>query len=180
MPAYSRRRETIVWIAGWPLWRQRARRRILSRAAVHVDDHAEVCAGLLIRDVGPLTVPRGCYLGPRMTIDTSGPIVLGENVGIGDNVSLVTGAHRIGAPDGRAGEHHAEGITIGTGTWIGSGAMVLPGVTIGPGCVVGAGAVVTSDLRAHGLYVGVPARHVRDLPLDAVSQEPPTTDGILV
>jgi maltose O-acetyltransferase len=41
--------------------------------------------------------------------------------------------------------------------------VILPSVTIGPGCIVGAGAVVTKDLEPNGVYVGVPARRVREL-----------------
>ncbi|WP_372495087.1 acyltransferase [Nocardioides pinisoli] len=50
------------------------------------------------------------------------------------------------------------------GAWIGAAVTVLPGVTIGPGCVVAAGSVVTADCQANGLYAGVPARRIRDLP----------------
>ncbi|WP_249354641.1 DapH/DapD/GlmU-related protein [Rhodococcus sp. USK13] len=52
---------------------------------------------------------------------------------------------------------------VGDGCWIGAGAIILPGVTVGEGCVVGAGAVVTRDCSPNGLYVGSPARRVRDL-----------------
>ena len=41
--------------------------------------------------------------------------------------------------------------------------MILGGVTIAPGCVIGAGAVVTRSTERDGVYVGVPARRVRDL-----------------
>ena len=37
-------------------------------------------------------------------------------------------------------------------------------VRIAPGCVIGAGAVVTKDLDRPGVYVGNPARLVRELP----------------
>jgi len=42
--------------------------------------------------------------------------------------------------------------------------MVLPGVTIGRGTVVGAGAVVIKDCDPNSLYVGNPARKVKQLP----------------
>jgi maltose O-acetyltransferase len=41
----------------------------------------------------------------------------------------------------------------------------MSGVTVGPGAVVGAGSIVTHDCDAHGLYVGTPARWIRDLPM---------------
>jgi maltose O-acetyltransferase len=38
-------------------------------------------------------------------------------------------------------------------------------VTVGDGCVIAAGAVVAKDCEPNGLYVGVPARRARDLPV---------------
>jgi maltose O-acetyltransferase len=74
-----------------------------------------------------------------------------------------TSPHDLGDAHKRAGAYRSAPIAIGAGTWIGTRAIVLPGVTVGPGCVIGAGSVVTGDLDAHGEYVGVPARRIRDL-----------------
>jgi acetyltransferase-like isoleucine patch superfamily enzyme len=43
---------------------------------------------------------------------------------------------------------------------MGAGAKILDGVTIGHHAVVGAGAVVRTDVPAHAVAVGVPARVV--------------------
>jgi len=64
---------------------------------------------------------------------------------------------------GRAGPATWRSIVVGDGTWIGANVVILPGVTIGAGCVTGAGSVPAGDYRPDGLYVGVPARRVRDL-----------------
>lgn len=60
---------------------------------------------------------------------------------------------------------------------------VLGGVTIGEGCIIAAGAMVTKDVPDNTLYGGVPARFIRDLPIDdqsggssrAASKEPADT-----
>ena len=51
---------------------------------------------------------------------------------------------------------------------IGSNTVVLPNVTVGEGCAVGAGSVVTRDLEPWGIYVGSPARRVRDRPREKI------------
>lgn len=51
-------------------------------------------------------------------------------------------------------------IRVQYGASIGAGAIILPGVTIGRFAMVGAGAVVTTDVVAHGLVIGNPARLV--------------------
>ena len=61
-----------------------------------------------------------------------------------------------------------EPIRVEAGSWLGAGVLVLPGVTIGHGSVIAAGAVVTKSTCADGLYAGVPARRVRDLPAGTI------------
>jgi maltose O-acetyltransferase len=109
-------------------------------------------------------------LGDRVFINSDvilhnyGGIVLEDDVAIAPGALLTTARHEIGSADRRQGKLTTDPIRIGAGSWIGAGAVVLPGVTIGSGCVVGAGAVVTRDCAPNGLYLGVPARRVRELP----------------
>jgi sugar O-acyltransferase (sialic acid O-acetyltransferase NeuD family) len=53
------------------------------------------------------------------------------------------------------------GVEIGQGVLLGAGSSVTPRARIGAWSVVGAGAAVVSDLPAHSVCVGVPARAVR-------------------
>jgi maltose O-acetyltransferase len=108
----------------------------------------------------------GCNIG--CTFDNLGPIRIGKHVYIGHQVLFLTSAHDVD-PGGEhvAGRVLGKGITVRDGAWIGARATIMPGVTVGEGCVVGAGAVVTKDCAPHGMYLGVPARRVRDLlPVD--------------
>ncbi len=54
-------------------------------------------------------------------------------------------------------------VTIGTGTYVGSGALIREGVTIGPWSLVGMGSVVLGDVPAGQVWVGNPARYLRDV-----------------
>ena len=46
---------------------------------------------------------------------------------------------------------------------IGSGAILMCGISVGSGAIVGAGAVVTQDIPAGQIWVGNPARYLRDI-----------------
>lgn len=52
---------------------------------------------------------------------------------------------------------------IEKGCLIGIGAIVLNGVRIGAGSIIGAGAVVSKSIPPSSLWVGVPAKHLRDV-----------------
>ncbi|MDJ0715956.1 MAG: gamma carbonic anhydrase family protein [Prochloraceae cyanobacterium] len=55
------------------------------------------------------------------------------------------------------------GAHVERGCLIGIGAIVLDGVRIGSGSIIGAGSVVTKDVPARSLFVGTPAKRMRDV-----------------
>lgn len=55
-----------------------------------------------------------------------------------------------------------KGIKIEDDVWLGAGVKILDGVTIAKGCVIGANAVVTKDTEPLGIYVGVPAKKIKN------------------
>jgi maltose O-acetyltransferase len=111
-----------------------------------------------------VTIGRGSFVNYGCFFDELGTIQIGEHCQIAQQVSFVSSGHAIGPPDARAGEIVAAPVAIGAGTWIGARATILAGVTVGEGCVIAAGAVVTRNCDPNGLYAGVPACRIRDLP----------------
>ncbi len=53
-------------------------------------------------------------------------------------------------------------ITLEEDVWLCANVTVTADVKIARGCIIGANAVVTRDTEPYGLYVGVPARRLRD------------------
>lgn len=137
-------------------------RRRLRRTGVFLDDSVFVHWTARV-DPG-VRLGSGTWVNEGAKIDQQ--TVVGTEVGIAPGAFLCTVTHEIGAPGRRAGHPYRRGITVGDGCWIGANATILPGVHVGEGCVVAAGAVVTGDCAPNGLYAGVPARRVRDLPTD--------------
>jgi maltose O-acetyltransferase len=110
-----------------------------------------------------VTIGQGCWINYGVWFDNSAPIVLGERVNVGHQVLFATSSHELGTQHRRSGPPAAAAIVIGDGTWIGARATIMSGVRIGKGCMIGAGALVAQDCQANGMYVGVPARRVREL-----------------
>lgn len=104
-------------------------------------NHIRIGARSNVQDGSVLHVSR-----PYPGNDQGWPLILGEDVVIGHKVVI-------------------HGCTIGNRVLVGIGAIVLDGVIVEDDVVVGAGSVVTPGkrLESRGLYVGNPARRMREL-----------------
>lgn len=108
-----------------------------------------------------LTIGQRSVFNVHCFFDLAAPISIGEFVGFGPQVMLITGAHQIGEATSRLGPLDPKPIHIGNGAWLGARCTILPGVTIGSGAVVAAGSLVTKDVPPNTLVGGVPARQIR-------------------
>ncbi len=113
-----------------------------------------------------MVIGTGTWIGQQCFIHSAGGVVIGNNVGIGPSVKIITSYHQ---EEGRSKPIlHSKvafaPVDIQDNVDIGVGAIVLPGVTIGKGAQIGAGAVVTSDVAAYAIVVGVPAKTLRFRP----------------
>ena len=114
---------------------------------------------------GEVTIGQDCFINRHCVFDPgSASIVIEDGVTLGVGVVLAANTHEIGPTEKRARGNKSSSIRIGRGSWLGARVVVLPGRTVARGCILGAGAVLTRDTSADGVYVGVPARRVRDLP----------------
>ncbi|WP_439370454.1 serine O-acetyltransferase [Bradyrhizobium sp. PMVTL-01] len=92
-------------------------------------------------------------LGSGVYLDHATGIVIGANVVIGDDVTILQNVSI-----GRHSELPARSPRIGRGVYIGGGATILGDISIGDFAKIGAGTVVTSDIPAGCTAVGNPAR----------------------
>lgn len=99
-------------------------------------------------------------------------VIIGDDVFIGVNVSLVTPIHPLlneerkirFKEDGTPYDLEYGGpIEIGSGTWIASNVIVGPNVRIGKNCVIGMGSVVTKDIPDGYLAYGNPCKPIRKI-----------------
>jgi maltose O-acetyltransferase len=151
-------------VAASALCPDRARQFVLRLGGATVGQ-ARIRAGL--RVTSPLlTMGSGVFINNDCRITNRARVTLMDRVTMAPGVLIVSGTHELGPSRRRAGRLKAEPVVIGEGAWLGAGCVILPGVTVADGCVIGAGAVVTRSTEPDGLYVGVPAVRVRDLPAE--------------
>lgn len=84
-------------------------------------------------------------------------VVIGNNVLIGPNVTIVTELHHKDIESRQNGIVYASPVVIEDNCWIAVNTVILPGVTIGKGSVVGAGSVVARDIPPGSIAMGSPA-----------------------
>ena len=125
---------------------------------VQLEEGASVWFQAVLRgDNDTITVGRDSNIqdGVIIHVDPGYPCTIGERSVIGHKAVL-------------------HGCSIGHEVLIGIGAIVLNGAKIPDGCLVGAGALVSEnkELESGYLYMGVPARKVREL-------RPEEREGIL-
>lgn len=93
-----------------------------------------------------------------------GGIYIEDNALIGHNCVMATINHDQ-RPSHR-GDNIPAPIRIGRNVWIGANVTILGGVTIGENAIVAAGAVVTKDVAPNTIVGGVPAKFIKDVPLE--------------
>jgi UDP-2-acetamido-3-amino-2,3-dideoxy-glucuronate N-acetyltransferase len=145
--------------------------------SAYVDDGATVGTGTKIwhfcHVMPGAEIGKQCSLGQNVVVMPGTKI--GNNVKIQNNVSIYEGVvleddvfcgpscvfTNVSTPRSHVSrKSEYERTLVKRGAAIGANATIVCGITLGEYAFVGAGAVVTSDVPAHALMVGVPARRV--------------------
>lgn len=112
---------------------------------------------------GLMRIGKGTWIGQQCFLHGAGGISIGQNVGIGPAVRVLTSEHR---EEGRRVPilHSAldfAPVHIEDDADIGAGTTILKGVRVERGARVGAGSVLTKPVPAFAVAAGIPARVLR-------------------
>jgi acetyltransferase-like isoleucine patch superfamily enzyme len=136
-------------------------------ARLIIGDHVDFYPGTYISIGGPegfVEIAHHTHFAPGCALYGHGGLSIGPYCNIAAHCVLATIGHdpvRREQPMALA-PAVARPITLVEDVWLGANVTVTSGVTIGRGCIIGAGAVVTRDAKPWGVYVGVPARRVKE------------------
>jgi acetyltransferase-like isoleucine patch superfamily enzyme len=112
---------------------------------------------------GRITIGSDSSMSGHLVISAIQEITLGRRVLIARGVYIADHNHRrddMNTAIADQGLADVSPVEIGDGAWLGQNVVVLPGARIGAGAVIGANAVVMSEVPAHAVAVGAPARVV--------------------
>ena len=126
---------------------------------------AKIGKKVLVRPTAKITYPWkiqiGDYswIGDEVTLYSLGEILIGKNTVISQKSYLCTGSHDYTKENFPI---YAKTIVIEDEVWIATDVYVAPGVTIGRAAVVGARSSVFKNLEGGKIYIGTPAKFVKN------------------
>lgn len=86
-------------------------------------------------------------------------ISIGNSVFVGPNVTFTNDKY----PRSKSYPEKFQKTIVEDGASIGAGSVLVCGITIGKNAMIGAGSIVTKSVPANQLWIGNPAKYVRDL-----------------
>ena len=103
-------------------------------------------------------------VNPLAMIYGQGGLNIGKGVRIATQTAILPSNHIFSDRDNYIFQQglSKEGITIEDDVWIGAGVKILDGVILKRGCIIGANSVVTKSTTEYGIYVGSPARKIKE------------------
>ena len=134
------------------------------------------CGKLMLKSCGEkVNIEHGALFSPKVSLGNRsglgvdskiyGTCFIGDDVMMGENVTIITRNHRFSRTDKPMmdqGFEEERPVYIGNDVWIGDKATILAGVKIGNGCIIGAGSVVTKDVPDYSVVAGVPAKIIKN------------------
>ncbi|HEX7817098.1 acyltransferase [Dyella sp.] len=149
--------------------------RILGAEHLTLGDNIIIDDFVMIYARAPSVIGSHVHVASFCSITGGGEFVLGDFSGLSSGVRIITGSDDfLGGgltnptiPEGYRSVMRSH-VMVGRHALIGTNTVVLPGVEIGDGTAVGAASLVNRDLQPWGVYVGAPARRVRDRPSEAI------------
>lgn len=94
-------------------------------------------------------------------------ITIGERCLIGQNFFVCdSDFHGVNLANRLNGGYECAPVVIESDVFIGEGVRVLKGVRVGKGSVIGSGSVVVNDVEPYSIYAGVPAKKIREIPIE--------------
>ncbi|KAA0548459.1 acyltransferase [Bacillus sp. BGMRC 2118] len=139
------------------------KRSILNCIGINVGKGSCIVGPIKVGRIAKLEIGKDCWIGANFTVHGNGKVKINNNCDIGPDVTIITGSHEIGSKERRAGKGVTWIYNIGSGTWIGAKATISNGSNIGNGVVIGACSLITKDCEDNSLYLGSPAKKVKEL-----------------
>ena len=140
---------------------------ILKSIAEPIGENVAIFPGVFMLHPENIVIGNNVSIQPMSYIECGeqkGGVTIGSNVSIAHGVTIMGTTHRFDCHEINIRDQGIdnEPVNIRDNVWIGAKVIILSGVTINQGCVIGAGSVVPKSTDSNGVYVGIPAKRIKD------------------
>jgi putative colanic acid biosynthesis acetyltransferase WcaF len=148
-----------VFFLTWFPWPNGLKRALLRGFGAKVGRGVVVKPRVNVKYPWHLEIGDHAWIGEGAWLDSLAPIRIGANACLSQGCTIETGNHDWSKP---TFDLIVEPVVVEDGAWAAVGSLLLPGSRLASHAVLGAGSVLSGDTDAYGVYVGVPARRVRE------------------
>jgi putative colanic acid biosynthesis acetyltransferase WcaF len=143
----------------WIPWPNGLKRALLRAFGARVGAGVVVKPRVNVKYPWKLEVGDHTWIGEAVWIDSLAMVRVGANACLSQGVLVETGNHDWSKPtfDLILGE-----VTVEEGAWAAARSTLLPGSRLASHAVLGAGGVLAGDTEPYGIYVGTPAKRVKE------------------
>lgn len=135
---------------------------LLKLIGIKVGKGTKIVAPIHLGRIVNLEIGENCWINKDFSVEGNGSVCIGNNCDIAPFVTVLTGSHEIGDVTRRAGKGITWTCCIGDGSWIGAKTTLSNNSNVGRGVVIGACSLVTKSCEDNSLYLGIPAKKVKD------------------
>jgi putative colanic acid biosynthesis acetyltransferase WcaF len=111
-----------------------------------------------------LSIGDHSWIGEAAWIDCLGKVTIGANVCLSQGVVIETGNHDWSK---RTFDLIVRDVVVEDGAWAAVKSLLLPGSRLASHAVLGAGSVLSGDTESYGIYLGVPAKKMKERVIDS-------------
>ncbi len=148
--------------------------KLINPEVIEIGDWSQIDDFTFIVGGQGVVVGKRVHIASFSSIIGGGQCILGDYSGLSVGSRLITGNEFKGGAmtnpcipeDFRSVDRSF--ICLEKHALLGTNAIVFPGVTIKEGAMIAAGSIVTKDCEPWGIYMGAPAKRVKERPRDKV------------
>ena len=140
-----------------PCWT--IRKLIYKLFGLKIGKHSRIGIDTMLVSINHIIIGDNTVINEKCFLDGRGTLQIGNNCSISPFVKIITATHN---PNTNNFTYLKYKTIIENNVWIGTGAIILDNTTLKEGSIVGAGAVFKGVSYKNTIYVGNPAKKIKD------------------
>jgi len=143
----------------WFPWPSRLKRALLRLFGARIGAGVVIKPRVNVKYPWHLEVGDHAWIGEAAWLDSLALIRIGGHACLSQGCTIETGNHDWSRP---TFDLVVKPVVVEEGAWAAVRSLLLPGSRLASHAVLGAGSVLSGDTEPYGVYLGVPARKVKD------------------